>query len=129
MTDFRVGDAARFQYYKNGSQVTLTYNAAMPATLGDSGAALVTIGGSAGLGGFMDMKFALLKAWPGVSLTAAEVAQEYNSFRPARTSSCTLWSPYDDPTNPKDYSGSGNHGTVTGAVFSPTSRPPVSYGG
>lgn len=122
-----VGDANRLRYYRDGAQVTLTYNVAVPAALGDAGAGVVEWGGNAGAGGFMDMRVALAKLWPGRTLTAAEIAQEYNSFRPTVTANLSLWSPYDDGTSARDYSGAGNHGTVTGALAGP--GPPVGYGG
>ena len=60
------------------------------------------------------------------ALTTAQISQEVNSYRPVRTENLVLWSPYDDGTDARDYSGSGNHGTVTGALAK--DGPPVGYG-
>ena len=108
-------DADRLKYYRNGVQETLTYGGAVPATLPDNGAVVFQVGGRADWGGFADMKLGLLKIW-NAALSDAEVAQEFNSYRPVRTANLILWAPYDDGTKAVDYSGSGNHGTVTGAL-------------
>lgn len=116
--------ADRIVMYKNGAAVS-TVGSDPGATLADGGASGVLVG-NASTFGFIDAKFALVKLW-NATLTAAEIAQEYTSYRPARTSNLLLWSPYDDGTSARDYSGSGNHGTVTGALQA--QGPPVSYGG
>lgn len=66
------------------------------------------------------------KAWS-ATLTGAEVLQEMNCVRPYRTSNLLVWSPYDDDTSTKDYSGSGNHGTVGGGAAA-AAGPPISFG-
>jgi len=121
-----VGDAARAQLYLDGLNLSLTFPiSAIPATIGANGASLLT-GGAGREGVVADVSIGLVKLWT-VSLTATEVLQEMNSYRPVRTAGLILWSPYDDGTNARDYSGAGNHGVVTGALQSP--GPPVSYGG
>lgn len=116
--------ASRILYYINGILVTSNHTGnGHPATL-PSNAANWTIGGAGGQ--YWDGRIALVKAWT-ASLTAAEIVQEMNSFRPVRMANLVLWSPYDDGTNARDYSGNENHGVVTGALQAP--GPPVSYGG
>lgn len=116
----------RLKYYRNGVQEALTYGGTPPATLPDMGAGVWKFGGDAGWGGFADMKIACHKAWL-AALSAAEVAQEVWFRRLQRTANKLIWSPYDDGTNARDYSGNSNHGTVTGAVAA--AGPAISYGG
>lgn len=115
------GNAGRLQAYKNGTDQTITFVGTIPATLGDAGTAPLSIGArSDGLAAY-DAKFAHIKAWT-AALTAAEVAQEMNSYRPVRRANLILWAPYDDGIRARDYSGSGNHGTITGPLY--TGGPP-----
>ena len=121
-----VGNAARLQLYKDGVNQTLTFDGTIPATIGDAGTAQLQVGVNQGLNAFYaDAIIAHLKIWT-AALTAAEAAQEMNSYLPARTANLILWSPYDDGTNARDYSGNGNHGTVTGALAA--GGPPVGHG-
>lgn len=108
-------NADRLKYYRNGVQETLTYNGAIAASLPDNGAVVFQVGGKTDWGGFADMKVAHLKIW-NAALSADEVAQEVWRYRPHRTAGLLLWAPYDDGTKAVDYSGSGNNGTVTGAL-------------
>lgn len=123
-----VGNAGRQQLYLDGVAETLTFVGTVPATLPDSGAATVQSGFvvNGATTTYYDCKIALVKIWT-AALAAAEVAQEMNSYRPVRTANLILGSPYDDGTSARDYSGNGNHGTVTGALQA--AGPPVSYGG
>ena len=112
----QVADADQLKWYKDGVQQTITFTGAgVPTTIPDSGAAALIIGGSAGTGGFVDGSIGLVKIWNAV-LTAAQMLQELNSYRPVSTSGLLVWAPYDDGTKAVDYSGNGNHGTVTGAL-------------
>ena len=119
-------NADRLKLYKNGVNQTLTFTGTVGATLPDAGAEPFRVASNTSNTIFTDQKVAHLKLWT-VAMTAAEVAQEMNSFRPVRTSGLIVWSPYDDGTNARDYSGNENHGVVTGALQAP--GPPVSYGG
>ena len=121
-------NADRLKMWMDGVAQTLTFSGTIPATMPDTGTNAVKMGSPNGEGtrGFADVKLAHIKMWTAV-LTAAQVIQEMNSFRPVRTANLVLWAPYDDGTSARDYSGSGNHGTVTGALQ--TQGPPVSYGG
>lgn len=123
-----VGNANRLFLYKDGVGLTETFVGTVPASLtSNTDAFQVGVGEIAATPTvFTDGKFAHLRLWSAV-LTAGEIAQEMNSYRPVRTANLVLWSPYDDGTSARDYSGSGNHGTVTGALQ--FQCPPVSYGG
>lgn len=121
-----VGNAGRMQAYKDGASIGLTYVGTIPATVGDAGTAQLQVGVNQGLNAFyIDAIIAHVKIWT-AALTAGEAAQEMNSYRPVRMANLILWAPYDDGTSARDYSGNGNHGTVTGAVQ--IAGPPVSYG-
>ena len=103
----------RATIYINGVSVAITnVGAADPPTL-PTNAANWTIGGAGGQ--YWDGRIALVKAWT-ASLTGDEIYQEMNSYRPIRTANFVLWAPYNDGTKAVDYSGSGNNGTVTGAL-------------
>ncbi|HAM56723.1 MAG TPA: hypothetical protein DCQ64_15530 [Candidatus Rokubacteria bacterium] len=117
-------NADRLKLYVNGVAQTVTFSGTIPASIGSS-ADTVTIGTDGANAWDLDGVLAHLKVWT-AALTAAEVAQEMESARPARTANLVQWSPLDDGVSAKDYSGSGNHGTVTGAVQ--IAGPPVSYG-
>jgi len=118
-------NADRYKIYKNAVNQTLTFVGTIPATIAATTGAFQT--GRWNLdAAFSNCKIGLLKVWT-AALTAAEVFQEMNSFRPVRTANLIIWSPYDDATSSRDYSGAANHGTVTGALQTP--GPPVSYGG
>lgn len=124
--DGSLAAAARVAIYKNAVSLALTGTDA-GATLSDQGAAAVKVGGGLGIvAGFLDAKIALVKIWT-ATLTAAEIAQEMESYRPIRTADLRLWAPYDDGTFARDYSGQGNEGVVTGALQ--IIGPPVAYGG
>ena len=119
-------NATRLKLYKDGVQQTLVFTGTVGTTLPDAGAEPFRVMTNTSNAFFADGKGGLIKLWT-VALSAAEVAQEMNSFRPVRTSGLIVWSPYDDGTNARDYSGNENHGVVTGALQAP--GPPVSYGG
>lgn len=116
----------RFQVAVDGSRRALTYAGAgsfpatWPAFTGN-----FLIGRSSAAGTFFEGHIAHVKMFQ-AALTDAQIFAQMNAYRPL-TGSCTLHSPYDDGTSAKDYSGSGNHGTVTGTTQS--QGPPVSYGG
>lgn len=122
------GNSTRMICYLNGVQQTLAFTGTIEATIADSGTEPVEVGqsNSGGNGSAIDANIAHLKIWTAV-LTNAEVLQEMNSYRPSKTANLILWSPYDDGTSARDYSGAANHGTVTGALQ--FQGPPVSYGG
>lgn len=120
-----VANADRLKIYFNGTDQSLTFAGTIPATMNDSGTGLVRVGRDSEEQNTVDGKIALVKVWTAV-LTAAEVFQELNSYRPTRTANLVLWSPYDDGTSARDYSGAGNHGTVTGALQ--FEGPPVGFG-
>ena len=122
--DGGVADPDKIVIYKNGVAQTLT-GSNPGTTLSDQGANAVNVGRTQGVN-YIDAILALVKVW-NATLTAAEVQNEMNSYRPVRTTSLLLWSPYDDGTSARDYSGAGNHGTVTGALQ--VAGPPVSFGG
>ena len=69
---------------------------------------------------------AAFKAWS-VALSAAEVAAEAQVIRPQRTENLLMWNPLDDALRALDYSGQGQHGTLTGTVQ--RDSPPASWGG
>lgn len=121
------GNAAadRAKLYLNGASIAATITGTLPTTITGTTAA-VTLGTAADNTRDLTGRLGLLKVWD-AELTAAEIAQEYNSYRPVKTSSPIQWSPLDDGTSAKDYSGQGNHGTITDATQ--ISGPPVSVGG
>jgi hypothetical protein len=120
-------NADRLKVILDGSNLALTFSAAVPASLASTTTAFQT-GKNQTNNVFINATIAHLKVWVGgTPLTLAELDQERQSFRPVRTANLVLWAPYDDDTSARDYSQSGNHGTVTEAFQ--TSGPPVSYGG
>lgn len=119
-------NADRLKIYKDGIAQSLTYTGTIPATSSDAGTDPVRVGRNQRDATFADGRIAFVKAWS-VALTAAEIAQEAHSYRPIRTAGLLIWAPYDDGTSARDYSGNGNHGTITGALQ--FQGPPVSYGG
>jgi hypothetical protein len=119
-------NATRLLLYVNAVQQSLSFTGTIPATIGDAGAGLFGVMFDDYNNVRTDGKLGLLKVWS-VALSAAEVAQERHSYRPARTANLLLWAPYDDGVSAKDYSGNGAHGTVTQAVQ--ISGPPVGFGG
>lgn len=113
------GAGTRLVIYVNGVSETLS---GTDPTFGD--------GGASGLGFSMgaaltraSFTIANLKLWT-VTLTAAAVAQEMNSYLPSRTANLLIWSPFDDGTSFKDYSGNGNNGTAGGGAAS-AAGPPI----
>ena len=116
-----VGDSDKIKIYVNGVNQALTFPGAIPATIADTGTAQVRVGVEFRDQVFIDAKIGHVKLWT-ASLTAAEILQEMNSFRPVRRSNLVLWSDYNDGVRARDYSGNGNHGTVTGALT--TGGPP-----
>lgn len=118
-------NADRAKVYRNAVNQALSFTGSIPATIGANTQPLL-IGGGGREGAFADAVFANVKAWT-ASLTLAEIYQEMQTIRPQRTTNLILWSPYLDGTSARDYSGAGNHGTVTGALQA--AGPPVSYGG
>ena len=79
---------------------------------------------------FADIQAAGLMVWAGSSsawLSDAEASQQFHSYRPVRTTNLVVWSPYNEMSAlAHDYSGGGNHGTVTGATR--VDGPPQSGG-
>jgi len=117
-------NADRLKILLNAVDQTVSFTGTVPTALG-SGTDPVTVGATGNDSADLDGWLAHLKIWT-AALTAAEVAQEMNSYRPVRTANLVVWSPLDDGVSARDYSGNGNHGTVTGAVQ--IAGPPVSYG-
>lgn len=118
-------NADRCKIYKDGAEITpLTFTGTIPATLSSPSGGVI-IGRAADAGSFFDATISHVKMW-NAALTLAELKQEKESYHPVRTSNLILWAPYDDGTSARDYSGRGNHGTVTGAVQA--AGPPISYG-
>lgn len=117
-------DADRFKLFIDGVQKTLTFNAAVPATLASS-TTQVTTAQNVTNNVFHNGRVAHLKIWT-ATLTLQELLNEIHSYRPARTADLQLWCPYDDGVRAHDYSGKGNNGTVTGAVQ--IAGPPISFG-
>lgn len=118
-------DSDKVKIYKDGVNQSLTYTGVLATSLTDTGTQSVRAGRNVRDATFLNGRIALVKLWL-AELTAAEVAQEYRSYRPVRTANLSLWSPYDDGVRAHDYSGQRNHGTVTGAAQ--RESPPVSYG-
>ena len=123
--DGSLAAANRVVIYLDGVAQTLTITGTIPTTIVGS-ADTVTIGAAGD--DTLDLAGTLshLKVYD-EALTQAEVLQEMNAQRVFRTADLYQWSPLDDGTSARDYSGSGNHGTVTGATQ--TAGPPVTYGG
>lgn len=121
-----VANADRLKLYKDGVELALSFTGTIPATLNSTAATLKTGREVNVNANFFDCKIGTVKVWTAV-LTLAELIQEAQTIRLHRTSGLVLWSPYDDGTSARDYSGNGNHGTVTGALQA--AGPPVSYGG
>lgn len=119
-------NADRLKIYLDAANQSLTFNGTIPASMGNATTGVVFTGFDDVNNVYLDGTVALRRIWT-AALSAAEVAQEMHSYRPARTSGLILWSPYDDGTNARDYSGNGNHGTATGARQA--QGPPVGYGG
>lgn len=116
---------ARFKAYKDGVALSLSYSATPPATTANT-AAVLEVGMTTASGAHM--RVANYKVWAGVALTPEEVALQVTMARPIRTDGLTVWSPYDEsPASARDYSGLGNHGTISGPVLAP--GPPVAHGG
>lgn len=113
--------ALRLKLFKDGEPLALTVASAVPSTI-IANAVAVTAGGAAGP---LDGLMAGLKLW-NVALTDAEIMQQALMDRPIRTDGLLIRAPYDDATAARDYSGSGNHGTVTGALAA--AGPPLGYG-
>ena len=116
----QTGNANRLQLYLDGVSQTLTFDGAVPASLAST-ADQVTAGKNITNAEFFKGYLAHLKIWT-QAMTAAQLEQELQSFRPISTTGLVLWAPYADGTSARDYSGSGNHGTVTGALT--TGGPP-----
>lgn len=112
------GNAARLLCYLNGRQQTLAFTGTIEAAVANSGAEPVLVGqsNSGGNGSSLDAKIAHVKIWTAV-LSASAIGQEMWSYRPIQRANLVLWVPYDDSTRARDYSGNGNHGTVTGALY------------
>lgn len=120
--DGNLANANRFTLYLNGVSSALTVTGTIATSIPSTTVSFATMGG--GPGGFLDGRMGNLKVWT-AALTASEVRQEMWSYRPVRRTNLILWAPYDDRTTQiqvRDYSGSGNHGTVTGALV--TGGPP-----
>ena len=117
-------NADRLKVWQNLVAQTLLFTGTIPATTGSPADGLRT-GKLQRTGVFGDVTIANLKIW-NVALTEAEIIQESDSYRPVRTSGLLQWSPYDDGTSARDYSGIANHGTVTGALQ--VAGPPVGFG-
>ena len=119
-------NADRQKIYINGINQTLTFGGTVPATLGDASTAVFTLmGNSTGGLGFGNGKVELFKVWVGAALTAGAVVQEMNSYHWVR-SRPTILHPLVDGRDARDYSGNGNHGTLTGAT---TASGPPQIGG
>lgn len=111
------GDANRLRLYKDAAQKTLSFAAAVGTALptgGDAENLCYAQDNDAFQFNYADCKLAHVKIWK-ASLTAAEVSQEFRAYRPRRRTNLLVWTPLDDGTSARDYSGGGNHGTVTGA--------------
>lgn len=121
------GNANRLKGWLDGVAQTLTFSGTIPATTvaSSGGNQVVAIGANSSGATFVDGLMAFVRIWS-AALTEAEVQQERWSYRPVRTANLVLSTPYDDGTSAKDYSGNGNHGSVTGATQE--SGPPVSFG-
>ena len=118
-----VAASDRLKLYRDVSLITLAYTGAIPTVLPDRGAVTFAIGRVANVG-YLDGRVAHVKAW-NAALTPAELLHEMNSYKPGRTANLIVWAPYDDGTSTKDYSGNGNHGTVTAATT--FAGPPIGY--
>ena len=113
-------NADRLKIYVDGSSVALTYIGTIPATT-PSNTAVFKTQGSNDVMSIGQLYAGHIKAWT-AALTAAEVRQEMHSYRPIRRANLIVWSDYNDGVRARDYSGTGNHGTVTGALT--TGGPP-----
>jgi hypothetical protein len=105
-----------------GSRVSLYINGVSQTIAGDTigaflqGNALSLLVGKTVTTGTGIIQVANIKMWNAL-LTAEELRLEYLAYEPQRALNLVLWAPYDDDGQfARDYSGSGNHGTVTGAV-------------
>lgn len=108
-------NADKLKLYIGGISVPFTFTGTIPATT-PSNTATFRTQGSNDLVLIGQLYAGHIKAWT-AALTAAEVFQEMNNVRPIRTANLLVWSPYIDGPNARDYSGNGNHGTVTGALM------------
>lgn len=106
-------NATRLVLYVNGVVETLTYTGTVPTSLGDAGADTLQVGRNDESAIFYDCKIAHIKIWD-AALTASEVRQEMHYFPSVRRRNLRLWSSYGRGSA-RDYSGNGNHGTITGA--------------
>ena len=126
--DGAVATTQKIQAYRDGVLISTASYAAHTTSMPDTGANGVIVAGNGGDASraFPDAKIANVKLWT-AALTAAEITQETHSHRPVRTADLRLWAPYESRTaDPTDYSGAGNHGTITGALV--TDGPPVGGG-
>lgn len=102
-------NAAKIQAYLDGSPRTLAFSAAAPASILANAQAFRVGHNSAAT---LDGKVANLKIWNDwVSADEALLMLRY--WRPHKTTNLLLWSPFDDATLAKDYSGHAEDGTVT----------------
>ena len=119
--DGSVSAGSRMGFYINGVSVGSAQDNAGTA-LADMGTKTFTVGFTAGFGS-PATHVANVKMW-NAKLTASEVLSEYQNYEPQKKDNLLLWAPYDDDGNfARDYSGNGNHGTVTGAVTSDLGTP------
>ena len=109
-------NADRLKLWLNGVAQTLSFTGTIPASITDSGTAAVMVANSAiNPVLFMPVWMAHLMVWT-VALSDDHAASQCRSRRPIWFSNLLIWTPLDDGTLAQDYSGSENHGTVTGAL-------------
>ena len=107
-------NADRAKVYRNAAEASLTFTGTIPTTIGSSTEPF-RVGGGGREGVFANVDIGQVKMWT-ASLTPLEIRQDMHSYRPVRRRNLILWSHYDDGIQARDYSGTGNHGTVTGAL-------------
>lgn len=117
-------NADRVKIYKDGVLQTLSFTGTMPATLGNT-SEIVQCGKIDQGPSFSNFSIENLRIWTAV-FPNNKIVQSMNSRRPIQTADLKLWAPFDDAVEARDYSGSGNHGTVSGAVNA--AGPPIAFG-
>lgn len=115
-------NTTRLRIWLDGVEQTVGYTNTIGATI-PAGTTVLRYGTNSA--STLDGRVANVKIWT-ASLTAAQIVQQRNMWRPVVTANLLYWHPLDDGVLAKDYSGNGKDGTVT--VATQISGPPLSMG-
>lgn len=113
----------RTAYYRTASQSTLSTTSLGIGT--STNMATLRLGESAFGAEWLNGRLAAVKAYIGVTLTAAEIHQESMQYVPERSANLTFWYPWVKTETP-DYSGNGQ--TLSGGAGATTEDgPPIPW--